>query len=94
MGPSLEIQNTTDYPALIWTSYTDTSITVEIYSTKHIEVEQTRQVESSVRACTRVDTYRVRRYPDGREVEDSVFAVYRPSEGFDCNGNPTDRPDL
>lgn len=93
-APDLEIQNTTDYPALIWTSYTDTSITVEIYSTKHIEVEQTRQVESSVRACTRVDTYRVRRYPDGREVEDSVFAVYRPSEGFDCNGNPTDRPDL
>src|SRR5690606_3849877 len=93
-APDLEIQNTTDYPALIWTSYTDTSITVEIYSTKHIEVEQTRQVESSVRACTRVDTYRVRRYPDGREVEDSVFAVYRPSEGFGCNANPADRPDL
>ncbi|HLU52965.1 MAG TPA: VanW family protein [Acidimicrobiia bacterium] len=93
-APDLEIQNTTDYPALIWTSYTDTSITVSIYSTKSVDVEQVRQETSSVRACTRVDTYRLRTYEDGREVEDSVFATYRPSEGFDCNGNPTDRPDL
>lgn len=93
-APDLEIENTTDYPALIWTSYTDTSITVSIYSTKSVEVEQTRQEVSSARRCTRVDTYRLRTYEDGTEVEDSVFATYRPSEGLDCNGNPTDRPNL
>ncbi|MFP3916016.1 MAG: VanW family protein [Actinomycetota bacterium] len=91
-APDLEFENTTDFPALIWTSYTDTSITVSIYSTKSVEVEQTGQETSPARACTRVDTYRKRTYEDGREVEDSVFATYRPSEGLDCNGNPTDRP--
>lgn len=91
-APDLEFRNTTDYPALIWTSYTDTSITVSIYSTKSVEVEQIRQEVSSVRRCERVDTYRLRTYPDGRQVEDAVFAVYRPGEGFDCNGNPTERP--
>lgn len=92
--PDLEVTNTTDYPALIWTSYTDTSITVSIYSTKSVEVEETRQEVSAARECTRVETYRLRTYEDGRTVEDSVFATYRPAEGLDCNGNPTERPDL
>lgn len=93
-APDLEFENTTDYPALIWTSYTDTSITVSIYSTQSVEVEQIGQETSPAGACTRVDTFRRRTYPDGRQVEDSVFATYRPSEGFDCAGNPTDRPNL
>lgn len=92
--PDLEFTNTTEYPALIWTSYTDTSITVSIYSTKSVDVEQTDQEVSNVRECTRVDTYRQRTYDDGRSVEDSVFAVYRPDEGLDCNGDPTEPPDL
>lgn len=92
--PDLEFENTTDHPALIWTSYTDTSITVSIYSTKSVEVEQVGQEVSSARLCTRVDTFRLRSYDDGREVEDSVFATYRPAEGLDCNGNPTERPNL
>lgn len=92
-APDLEIENSTDHPALIWTSYTDTSITVSIYSTKSVEVEQIGQEVSAARQCTRVDTYRLRTYADGRRVEDSVFATYRPAEGFDCNGNPTERPD-
>lgn len=93
-APDLEFQNTTEHPALIWTSYTDTSITVSIYSTKSVEVEEIGQSTSAVRQCTRVDTFRLRTYEDGREVEDSVFATYRPSEGRDCDGNATDRPDL
>src|SRR5690606_20367510 len=91
-APDLEFENTTDYPALIWTSYTDSSITVSIYSTKSVEVEVAGQETSPARQCTRVDTFRTRTYDDGREVEDSVFATYRPGEGLDCNGNPTDRP--
>lgn len=92
--PDLEFENTTDYPALIWTSYTDTSITVSIYSTKSVEVEQVGQEASSARQCTRVDTTRLRRYDDGRQLEDTVFATYRPAEGLDCNGNPTEPPDV
>lgn len=92
-APDLVIKNATDYPALIWTSYTDTSITVSIYSTKSVEVDEIGQEVSAARQCTRVDTFRLRTYEDGRQVEDSVFATYRPGEGFDCNGNPTTRPD-
>lgn len=92
-APDLEFENTTDHPALIWTSYTDTSITVSIYSTKSVDVEEVRQELSSARQCRRVDTFRLRTYDDGRQVEDSVFATYRPGEGIDCNGNPTERPD-
>ncbi|MGH8911620.1 MAG: VanW family protein, partial [Acidimicrobiia bacterium] len=93
-APDLAFTNTTEYPALIWTSYTGTSITVSVYSTKSVEVEQVRQEVGAARQCTRVDTFRLRTYADGREVEDSVFATYRPAEGFDCNGNPTELPDM
>jgi vancomycin resistance protein YoaR len=92
-APDLEFTNATDYPALIWTSYTSTSITVSIYSTKSVEVEQIGQEVSAARQCTRVDTFRRRTYSNGRQVEDSVFATYRPDEGFDCNGNPTEIPE-
>src|SRR5690606_29940826 len=92
-APDLVIENTTDYPALIWPTYTDTSITVSIYSTKSVQVEDVGQEVSPARQCTRVDTHRLRTYDDGRQVEDSVFATYRPGEGFDCNGNPTTRPE-
>lgn len=87
--PDLEFTNTTGYPALIWTSYSPTSITVSVYSTKSVEVEQIGQEESMVRQCTRVDTFRRRTYEDGRSAEDSVLATYRPGEGLDCDGNPT-----
>ena len=86
--PDLAVTNTTDYPVLVWTSYTDTSITVTMYSTSHLAVEETGQTEEPFGACTQVETFRKRTYPDGRVVEDSVSARYRPGEGLDCNGNP------
>lgn len=91
-APDLVFTNTTDYPALIWTSYTPTAITVSIYSTVSVRVEQSHQETSRARQCTRVETFRLRTYLDGRQVEDSVEALYRPGEGLDCNGNPTPRP--
>lgn len=91
--PDLVIRNTTDFPVLIWSSYDDTSITISLYSTPNVEVEQTRQVERPARKCTQVETFRNRTYSDGRVVEDSVTALYRPAEGFDCNGNPTPEQD-
>jgi hypothetical protein len=72
--------------------YTDTSITVQMYSTKYWEVEQTGQSSWRSGACTSVETFRSRTNPDGFVLEDSVRARYRPGEGLDCAGNPTPRP--
>jgi vancomycin resistance protein YoaR len=91
--PDLKIKNTTDYGILLWNSYTSTSITVTMYSTKHLDVVDLPLRRSSDRQC-RIDiTPRLITFPDGTTVEDSVFAVYRPGEGLDCNGNST-RPEL
>ncbi len=37
-GPDLRLRNNTDYGVLLWTRYTPTSITVDIYSTKNVWV--------------------------------------------------------
>lgn len=86
-APDLVLHNTTDHPVLIWTSYTDTSITVSMYSTKHVEVDQIDQRVGGWRQCTYVETDRQRNYPDGRQVVDTFEATYRPADGIDCNGN-------
>ena len=90
--PDLRITNSTEYPVLLWPTYTDATITVDIYSTRHIQVEEIGQEQRSFNRCTDVETFRQRTYPDGRVVEDSVVARYRPGEGLDCNGNPTAQP--
>jgi hypothetical protein len=86
-APDLVLHNTTDYPVLIWTSYTGTSITVSMYSTTNVEVEQVDQRVASWRRCTYVETDRQRSYEDGSVVVDTFEALYRPAEGIDCNGN-------
>jgi vancomycin resistance protein YoaR len=91
-APDFAIVNTSEYPVLIWSTWTDTSITVQLYSTKHIEVTETGQVDEGAGACTRVTTFRERVYPDGEVVEDSVFALYQPREGIGCDGRPTVPP--
>jgi vancomycin resistance protein YoaR len=87
--PDLQIRNTTPYGVLLWPTYTDTSITVTLYSTKHVTAEQTGQTTSPQGACTRVRTERTRTYDDGRQVVDSVGALYRPREGVNCSGEST-----
>ncbi len=85
----LVVENTTPYPILIWTSYTDTSITVTMYSTKSLEAEQTDQIEVEEGVCIRVYTERTRTYLDGRQAPpDRVTALYRPEEGITCTGEP------
>jgi vancomycin resistance protein YoaR len=91
-APDLVMTNTTEYPILIWTSYTDESITVSMYSTSHIMVDEIDQRISRRGACTHVETDRQRSYPDGRVVVDTFFADYRPAEGVDCSGNPIPPP--
>ncbi len=91
-APDLVMTNTTDYPILIWTSYTDESITVSMYSTKHIEISELDQRTSQRGACTHVETDRQRTYADGRVAVDTFLADYRPAEGIDCNGDPIPPP--
>jgi vancomycin resistance protein YoaR len=86
-APDLKIKNTTDYPVLIWTSYTGTSITVSMYSTKNVEVAQVASRSSNRNQCIYVETDRERVYSDGQSKIDTFFALYRPEDGIDCNGN-------
>lgn len=90
--PDLVFGNTTDYPILIWTSYTETSITVTMWSTKHIGVDELDQRVYRRNLCRHVETDRQRTYPDGRVIVDTIIADYRPAEGIDCNGNPIPIP--
>lgn len=90
-APDLALRNSTPYGMLIWPTYTDSSITVQLWSTKYYEVEETGQSRFGQGACTRVETYRKRTKPNGIEIDDEVFAVYRPGEGLDCRGLPTPR---
>jgi vancomycin resistance protein YoaR len=87
--PDLVVANNTPYGMLIWTGYTSTSITVELWSTPYFDVEQTGQSSYTIGECTREETFRSRTDPDGEVLEDMVFATYRPGEGLDCNGDPT-----
>jgi vancomycin resistance protein YoaR len=83
--PDLEIKNTTPYGVLIWPTYTDTSITVHLYSTKHFSsVNVGEPTASPAGNCTKWTTPRQRVYLDGRTKDDSVFARYRPAEGVNC----------
>ena len=88
--PDLKITNNTPYGVLIWPTYTDTSITVTFYSTKIMDVEQTNQTLTYQGQCKRYTTERTRTYLDGRVVVDTVGALYRPGEGRNCDGSPSD----
>lgn len=81
----LKVRNVTPYPILVWTSYDDTSITVEMYSIKWAEVEQSDQIEVQVGSCVMVYTERTRTFPDGSQAVDRVTALYRPGEGLECD---------
>jgi len=88
--PDLQVQNNLPYGVLIQNSYTDTSITVTIWSTQvFASVEQTDQEESPVGvACTDVETFRTKTFLDGTTAVDSTKARYRP-EGLKCDGTPS-----
>lgn len=87
--PDLEIVNTTVHPVLIWTAYTDTSITVQMFSTRHLIVQETNSTDSSEGFCTLVTTERTRRYPNEEIKVDTVEALYQPAEGIGCDGAST-----
>lgn len=84
--PDLKIRNPTPYGVLIWPTYTDTSITITLYSTKYwVSVTQGAQTRAARGSCTVVTTQRLRTLPDGTVKTDTVRATYRAAEGVDCN---------
>ena len=82
--PDLQVVNNTPYGVMIWPEYTDTSITVRLYSTRHIDVQLGEPTPAPAGRCTRWTTPRTRTYPDGRVEHDTVHATYRPGEGISC----------
>ncbi|MEJ5255746.1 MAG: VanW family protein [Acidimicrobiales bacterium] len=83
--PDLKIRNNTPYGVLIWPTYTNSSITVTLYSTPWVKGEQTGQTRTPSGACTKVTTERTRTYlRDGRREVDTVTALYQPAEGVLC----------
>lgn len=86
----LKIRNNTAFGVLIWPTYSETSITVTLFSTRSVVGEQTAQsveerpVGGDAGPCKRVTTERTRTYNDGRKVVDKFFALYSPKEGIKC----------
>lgn len=88
--PNLQFTNNTPYPVLIWPTYTDTSLTVSLYSTKWTETEVVKQATYGSGHCTVVDTDRLRKYANGTQETDSFRAIYQPGDNIGCDGKPTD----
>jgi vancomycin resistance protein YoaR len=85
-APDLKFKNDTPYGIMVWASYTETSITVTLYSTQHATAQQTGQSEGRTGAhCTTVTTERTITYPDGTTAQDTVRATYR-DDGFTTCG--------
>ncbi|HKY65900.1 MAG TPA: VanW family protein, partial [Acidimicrobiales bacterium] len=87
-NPDLQFTNDTPYGILVWTSYTDTSLTVTLYSTPHATGEQTGISESRNGQCRTVTTTRTRTWPDGHTENDTFRATYRPGPNLGCDGQP------
>ena len=83
-APDVRIRNNTPYGVLIWPTYTGTSITVTMYSTKFVSGEQTNQTTEKKGVCTAVTTERTRTYVDGRKTTDRFSGLYSPEEGVKC----------
>tara|TARA_B110000438_G_scaffold61561_1_gene61862 strand:+ start:2884 stop:4590 length:1707 start_codon:yes stop_codon:yes gene_type:complete len=87
----LKIRNTTPFSILIWPSYTSESITVDLYSTKHLDVTFESPSEKRVGLmCTRVKTKRVTTSLNGDIEEDFFGALYHYKQGIHCDGSSSD----
>jgi vancomycin resistance protein YoaR len=82
--PDLIVKNPSPYGVLIWPTYTDSSLTVTLYSTHWADVEVLGQDTSQSGSCTVYTTRRKRTFTDGRVSEDSTRALYRAAQGQDC----------
>ncbi len=83
-APDLAWKNDTPHGILVWTSYTDTSVTVTLYSTQTKWAEQTGQSTGRSGRCTTVTTERTIHLPDGSTTTDTVGARYRDPGATSC----------
>ncbi len=70
----LKIRNETPYGVVIWPTYTNTSVTVSMWSTPFAKGEQTAQNPTS--GCGKVTTERTRTFVDGHTEKDKFNANY------------------
>lgn len=85
----LKLRNPTDFPIMVWTEATPTSITVKLFGTATVSGEQTNQTAEALDQCTQVRTERTRTWADGLIEVDEFGAIYQPAEGIGCDGLPT-----
>lgn len=83
-APDLAFTNNTPFGIMIWTSYTNSSLTVTLYSTPYARGEQTGITESRSGRCDVVTTTRTITAPDGTTTTDKFRATYRPGAGQSC----------
>ena len=83
-APDLSFVNDTPYGILIDTSYTDTSVTVTMWSRPYATGEQVGISESMSGACRVVTTTRRITYPDREPATDTFTATYRPGPDMPC----------
>lgn len=83
-APDLVWTNNSPHAILVWTSYTNTSVTVTLYSTQWATAEQTGSSESRSGNCTVVTTTRTIHYPDGTTGSDQFSARYRDKGVTSC----------
>jgi vancomycin resistance protein YoaR len=83
--PDLKIKNNTPFGVLIWTSYTNTSLTITLYSTPYVKGEQTGQTKTPGKTCDKVVTERTRTwFGDGHTETDNFVANYQYNDGVRC----------
>ena len=83
-APDLVFVNDTPYGILLDTSYTDTSVTVTMWSSPYARGEQVGISESQSGECDVVTTTRRITYPDKPSVTDTFTATYRPGPDQPC----------
>jgi len=76
-APEFRIVNNTPYGVLMWPTYTDTSITMHLYSTRFATGAQTGQSTGTNGSCTTVTTTRTRTFVDGHTENDQFSGYYR-----------------
>jgi VanW like protein/Putative peptidoglycan binding domain len=70
----LKIRNETPYGVVLWPTYTNTSVTMNLYSTRFATGDQTAQNPTS--GCGKVTTTRTRTFVDGHTDTDKFNANY------------------
>ena len=86
-NPDQKCKNNTPYGVMIWTSYTDTCVTVTLYSTQNVYGQQTGQTSVQGRARAPASAPSAPgRGPTATRASTTSGRLYRPAEGVDCPG--------